>query len=177
MKSITIRYFLLLLSLCLFLSCETLDSSAKLNQNTIKAARKKLAHRKRRIIAASDGDDAVYSLKAATKEEMLKGYRKYENPDSCVDSITYCTWSSGFGLFTHNTKVGEIFTLTEGNFSNNKVPEFIAQGTDPLKIVVQWCRENNIEIFWTMRMNDTHDGHDDWYAPYLFPKLKKAQIN
>ncbi len=49
----------------------------------------------------------------------------------------------------------------------------IAKGTDPLKIMVQWCHDHDKEIFWSFRMNDTHDSWGGWYSPYLFPKLKQ----
>ncbi|MDZ7617228.1 MAG: family 10 glycosylhydrolase, partial [Patescibacteria group bacterium] len=82
--------------------------------------------------------------------------------------------------FTHNTKVGEVFDTTEEikhpdntrrvfsklAFGDNKTGEFIKQGTDPLKIMVEFCKKNDIEVFWTMRMNDTHDaaGPGTWYG-------------
>ena len=93
--------------------------------------------------------------------------------ESYVDSIFYCTWSSGFGLFTHNTKVGEVFTCKQKMFANNITSELIAQGTDPLRIMIDFCRRNGLEIFWSMRMNDTHDAWGGDYSPYLFPKWKR----
>ena len=51
---------------------------------------------------------------------------------------------------------------------------FIRQGTDPLKIMTEFCRKNRIEIFWSMRMNDTHDASSSWYGPVMMSRLKKA---
>jgi len=137
-----------------------------------KQHRKQVAHRQRRILFDNDGNEAVYECEKATAAELL-AKRTIGLVGTQVDTIVYCTWSSGFGVFTHHTKVGEIFTCREQGFAKNKTADFIAQGTDPLKIVVEFCRKNRIEVFWSMRMNDTHDAWNAWYSPLMFPKLKK----
>ena len=147
----------------------------------LRLERKRLAHRKRRIIFNNDGNEPVYYLDEATEKAFL-ACRTTPLLGSQVDSIFYCTWSSGFGLFTHDTKVGEVFTTTanpkhpkntRGGFSKNKTAAFIKQGTDPLKMMVAFCKKHGIEAFWSFRMNDTHDAWGGWYSPYLFPHLKK----
>jgi hypothetical protein len=137
-----------------------------------KQKRKEAAHRKRRIIFNNDGDDVVYECKKATPEALLE-CRTTPLLGTQVDSIFYCTWSSGFSYFTHRTKVGQIFTCKEDKLANNKTDQFIAQGTDPLEIMVDFAKRNDIEIFWSFRMNDTHDVSTAWYGPLLFPQLKK----
>ena len=149
------------------------DDSAKItNLEELKQQRKKAAKRRRRIIFNNDGCDAVYFSKAATPEALLE-CRTTALVGTQVDTIFYCTWCSGFSNFTYNTKIGRVFTCTESQLSNNKVGQFIEQGTDPLKIMVDFCRNSGIEIFWSMRMNDTHDVSSAWYGPLLFPQLKK----
>jgi len=146
----------------------------------VQELRKEAAHRPRRIIFDNDGNEPVYYCKDASPQALLD-CRTTGLLGSQVDTIMYCTWSSGFGYFTHNTKVGTIFACTDeepskgpgSGFSKNKTREFIDQGTDPLKIMVDFCREKGIEIFWSMRMNDTHDAQGAWYSPFLFPPLKK----
>ena len=86
---------------------------------------------------------------------------------SQVDCISYCTWSAGFGLFTHATKVGQVFATKEGMFSVNRTPELLAAGTDPLKVMTDFGRKHGIEIFWSFRMNDTHDGAGAEYGPIM----------
>jgi len=44
---------------------------------------------------------------------------------------------------------------------------------DPLQIMVDFCHKKNLEIFWSFRMNDTHDAWGSWYGDLLFPPLKK----
>ena len=154
------------------------------NLDELKRERKKAAHRTRRIIFDNDGNEPVYHLKEATPEALL-ACRTTPLVGSQVDSIFYCTWSSPFGTFTHNTKVGEVFATTKeidhpGNtrraFSKNKTADFIRQGTDVLRIMVEFCKKNQIEIFWSMRMNDTHDAASSstWYGGGAFlNKFKK----
>ncbi|MDY0167157.1 MAG: hypothetical protein RBS80_11480 [Thermoguttaceae bacterium] len=145
----------------------------------LRARRTEAANRQRRIIMNNDGNEPVYWLNEATPKALLD-LRTTPLVDSQVDTIFYCTWSSPFGSFTHNTNVGEVFDITKEidhpdntrrvfsklAFGDNKTAEFIKQGTDPLKIMVEFCKENDIEIFWTMRMNDTHDaaGPGTWYG-------------
>lgn len=152
--------------------------SAPVTVDEIKAMRHEAAHKARRIIYDNDGNEPVYYLEKADAGELIDK-RTRAVVGTQVDTIVYCTWSSGFGLFTHNTKAGEIFDCTEPapdggkGFSWNKTREFIEQGTDPLEIMVDFCRKNDIEVFWSMRMNDCHDAWGAWYSPFLFPQLKK----
>jgi hypothetical protein len=136
----------------------------------LREARKKLAHRRRRIIINDDGNLMVYDLKEATRQAYFAAYAGLEGTQ--VDTIFYCTWCSGFGVFTYNTKVGEVLTCTNGVLANNKTADFIKQGTDALQLNIDFCRANNIEIFWSMRMNDTHDVMDV-NQDLSFSKLKK----
>lgn len=145
----------------------------------LRAERKRLAHRKRRIIFNNDGCDAVYFCDEATPQCLLED-RTTNLLGKQVDTIAYCTWCSGFGHFTHATKLGDVFDTTsvagapnKVGFSNNKVGAFIKQGTDPLDIMVDFCKKNGIEVWWTMRMNDTHDRYGAWYSSYLYPPFKK----
>lgn len=151
------------------------------NLQQLKQERKKAAHRKRRIIFNNDGDDVVYECKEATPAALL-ACRTTPLLGSQVDTIFYCTWCSGFGYFTHRTKLGQVFDSTanpkhpdntSGGLSNNKMADFIRQGTDPLEIMVDFCRRNNLEIFWSFRMNDTHDAWGSWYGDLLFTQIKK----
>lgn len=147
----------------------------------LRAARKKAAHRKRRIVFNNDGNEPVYYLDEATEEAFL-ACRTAPLGGTQVDSIFYCTWSSGFGYFTHDTEVGRVFDTTanpkhpankRGGFSRNKTRAFIDRGTDPLKMMVTWCKAHDVELLWSFRMNDTHDGQGAWYSEPLFPPLKR----
>ncbi|MEA3364790.1 MAG: hypothetical protein U9Q79_04035, partial [Candidatus Hydrogenedentes bacterium] len=129
---------------------------ASVTIDEIKVMRHEAAHKARRIMYDNDGNEPVYYLEKADADELIDK-RTRAVVGTQVDTIVYCTWSSGFSMFTHNTKVGEIFTCTEPEpggkkgFSLNKTRDFIEQGTDPLEIMVDFCRKHDIEVFWSMR--------------------------
>jgi len=142
--------------------------------DSIKQARYKAAKRQRRITFNNDGNDVTHFLDEATPEAMLQ-IRTAGLLDTQVDTIVYNTGYC-FGHVLHRTKVGASFTCKEAEFANNKVADFIKQDTDALQIVVKFCRENNIEVRWSMRMNDIHDAipPSKGFSPVcLFPPFKK----
>jgi hypothetical protein len=145
--------------------------SAAQRQESMRELRRQAAHRQRRIIFNNDGDDIVYELKEATPQALLDA-RTTGLLGTQVDSIFYCTWCSGFGLCTHKSPVAEPFIATTGVFTPNKTKEFHDKGLDPLTIMVEFAKRNGLEIFWSMRMNDYHDGDYQDY-PEMFPKFKK----
>ncbi len=157
------------------IAAENGGASGNPSADSFKQRRKEAAHRKRRIIFNNDGDDIVYQCKAVTAEELLKA-RTTALAGSQVDSIFYCTWSSGFGVFTHNTKVGQVFETREAPFTNNPTRAFLDAGIDPLRVMTEFGRKHGIEVFWSLRMNDTHDGSLTEYGPVMFNmnKLKVA---
>ena len=126
----------------------------------MKQQRTQAAHRQRRIIWNNDGfDNSRPWAKALTPEGLLEAYTApLLGSTDQVDSIFYCT-SQGFNQFTHNSDVTEPLTRWTANMLN----ALIAQGTDPLEVMVDYCRQQDIEIFWTMRMNDEQcEGHGKW---------------
>lgn len=129
------------------------------------ARRKKLAHRRRRIIFNDDGDD-VWNPRAKTPEGFL-GVRLCHMVDTQVDTLFYCTTQS-FNYFSHNTKIGQVFLSRQGSFSNNAMQALIDAGTDPLELAVEYAHKHGIEAVWTLRMNDIHDA----FTPPLMPKWK-----
>jgi hypothetical protein len=133
----------------------------------LRAARKQAAQRERRVIFNNDGNEPVYRCENNTPEELLR-HRTAELVGTHVDTIFYCTWSSGFGMFTHGTKVGAVFNTKEGLFSTNRIDEMLAAGTDPLRVMVDFGQKHGIEVFWSFRMNDTHDASTADYGPIMF---------
>ncbi len=106
------------------------DAAQSAALQKLRKARAEAAHRQRRIIFNNDGCDAVYYAKEATPEALLR-CRTTDLAGTQVDTINYCTWCSGFSMFTHDTKIGEIFTCTANpkdprntrdGFSMNTVP-------------------------------------------------------
>ena len=121
----------------------------------MRALRRQAARRKRRLVFNNDGDDHL--LKGPVSVEAFLAKRSTPLIGSQVDTVVYCT-SRPFGMFTHNTQVGDVLRTVEGFAAGrNIVPELIEQGTDPLSCMIEFCRSNGLEIIWSMRMNDTHD--------------------
>ena len=135
-------------------------------QESPRDQRKVAAHRRRRIIMNNDGNDV---RRAATltpfKKEDLFAQRTTGLIGSQVDSIFYCT--GVFNYYFHQSNESERLVSHEG------VADYLrrldALGTDPLATMVESCHEHNFEIFWSMRMNDTHDSGN----PQLFCQWKQ----
>jgi len=79
------------------------------------------------------------------------------NDGSQVDSIFYCT--GVFNYYTHRSEESEML-IREG-VPGAFVRSFLEQGTDPLQVMIDFCRAHDFEVFWSMRMNDTHDSSND----------------
>ncbi len=170
----------LLITLLLALIITPTITAEPVSQEAITRMRHEARERERRIIFDNDGNEPVYYCDEATPEALLSA-RTAPLAGTQVDTIFYCTWSSGFGYFTHDTEAGWVFDTTAPNpeegpgsgFATNKTAAFHEKGLDPLTIMVDWCKAHDIEIFWTMRMNDIHDAWGAWYSPFLFPPFKE----
>lgn len=146
-------------------------------QDEFETQRREMHNRQRRVILNNDGCDCLYFPKSQeiTPENFLE-LRTTALAGTHVDTVFYCTISSGFSNFTHNTQVGNILdkSFDPNARDHNITRQLIDQGNDCLKLVVDFCHANDMECFWSMRMNDTHDGAHRPDAPYpLFPPLKE----
>ncbi len=130
----------------------------------MKAARKKIAEKPRRVLYNDDGND---ERPYKTPEELI-GLRVKQVANTQVDTIFYCT--GGGGLFWgHQAKVGE----TLGEYVNESsgagvyamrdgLEALKALGTDPLATVIDYGHKNNMEVIWSYRMNNPEDSYVDW---------------
>ncbi len=139
-------------------SAEEKPAPAAKESDGMKAARKAAAHKKRRIIMNNDGNDArgVKEGEAKTPASFL-ARRSTPLIGSQVDAIFYCT-----GVFNSYTQRSEETEL-RGHSDQYQVDwawELIGQGTDSLTLMTQFGHEHGMEVFWSMRMNDTHDSGD-----------------
>lgn len=141
-----------------------------------KAWRQRAADRPRRILFNNDGNDPITAIKRPSVEDML-AVRTAPLAGTQVDAIFYCTFCAGFGNFSHLTKVGQVHTTKGERFANNQMEAFAAAGIDPLRVMTDFAHQNRMELFWSFRMNDTHDGGvTNGQGPVLFEnnKLKVA---
>jgi len=119
-------------------------------------ARRRARQRRRRVIMNSDCNDDP--PRPATVDSFLdQRTRGFESTQ--VDAISYST--GVFGYHTHRSDLTEQRGV-DGRFPRKDWVKDLAElGTDPLEIKTAWCREHEIEIFWSMRMNDQHDSFDE----------------
>lgn len=114
----------------------------------------------RRIVAVdNDGGDIFFS-KGSDYESFIDA-RLTPMLSTGVTTLLYTTQSSGFSVFSHPTKYGTLYSDFEDTYPGNCAEEIIRNGSDCLKYASRFCRENNIQIFWNFRMNDTHDAYRD----------------
>jgi len=167
MKLLTIAAFGSLL-IGATLTAEAVDPTPATNKplqlNEMKQLRKQAAQRSRRVLFNDDGND----VKPYKTPEELISLRVKQVANTQVDTIFYCT--GGGGLFWgHQPKVGEVL----GEFVKESDGEGVLamrdglialkeQGTDPLAAVVEYGHKNNMEVFWSYRMNNPEDSFVDW---------------
>lgn len=142
-------------------------SNAHITQKKWAKKRNTARNRNRRIIMNNDGNDvnAAARTKPVNSENFLK-QRTQGLVGSQVDSIFYCT--GVFNYYFHQSDESEILTGKD-----KAVQEYLNtlfhSGTDPLKMMVDFGHQNGIEVFWSMRMNDTHDSglnRDDLFCQW-----------
>jgi lysophospholipase L1-like esterase len=120
-----------------------------------RAWRRQAADRPRRVLFNNDGNDQV-----SVKPEEILAQRTTPLAGSHVDTILYCTYCAGFGNFSHFTKVGHFHDTQVGRYAGNLGPAIRAAGVDPLRVMVDFAHANKMELFWSFRMNDTHDSYE-----------------
>jgi hypothetical protein len=136
-----------------------------LTLESLRQWRSELAHRTRRIIFNNDGNDILSQAKAPTPDGALLP-RTYPLAVSQVDAIFYCPWKVGIVNTTRKTNVGH--TLLNYPGSNNVTGALIDQGVDSLQVMVDFGKRYDMEIFWSLRMNDTHDAGDGYEYAFQF---------
>lgn len=152
---------------CLLGATDNATGAAADEGAAMREARRALAAKKRRLVFNNDGDDHL-GTGPATPEAFLAS-RLSPLRGSHVDTVVYCT-SRPFGMFTHATRVGDVLQdpMLRGEKRRNLVPELADLGTDPLALTVAFCRENGMDVLWSMRMNDCHDTSHSPATPHCY---------
>jgi hypothetical protein len=149
-------------ALCVLAACawaaDAVAPAGRLDLVALRTLRQEAAHRPRRMIFNNDADDMILA-KEATPEALLV-QRTAALAGSQVDCIFY-GGAVCFGYARYNSRVWEPFLSTADVFRDNSLPAFIAKGLDPIQIVTDFCHANGMEMFWDMRVNDTHDAGTD----------------
>ncbi len=125
----------------------------------LRAARRRAAHRRRRIIMNNDGNDcrSPEAGEPRTREHFLSK-RTAPLIDSHVDAIFYCT--GVFGFYKHESRLTEL-RKHGTRHEEDWAWELGIHGADVLASVIGFAHAHEKELFWSMRMNDTHDSKYD----------------
>ncbi len=131
----------------------------------LREERKKLAHRRRRIIFNNDGDDQN-DPGADTPAGLLK-VRTTALLDSQVDSICYST-GNGLKLLLRDGPFSRLYRCpdpSEYGTANKNLAKLVANfGKDALEVMIDVCRNRGMEIFYSNRMNSNESSfHGDLY--------------
>jgi hypothetical protein len=139
----------------------------KLSPEQLQEQRKQAAAHPRRIIFNNDGNDALTASDAPplTHEKFLE-QRTSPLVGSQVDAIFYCT--GVFNFYSHHSTEAEPLKYTTER-RREQGWDLGTRGPDTLQTVVDFGHRHGIEVFWSMRMNDTHDS----YTPHLLCQWKK----
>lgn len=129
--------------------------SGKVAKNML-AERRKARRRIRRIIMNNDGNDSLVNIDLPISRELYLSRRMLGIINTHVDSVFYCTGVTNF--YTQRSNVTERQTTRGRSYLNAHLD---SQDTDTLEVMVNFCKQYNKEIFWSMRMNDTHDSSND----------------
>lgn len=109
-----------------------------------------------RFVFNNDGGDITFGSGTEDPMDFLK-VRTTPLVGSQVDTISYCS-AGGFGMVAHKSQVGTLMPIEEEHrYLNHQLHALHAQGTDPLQVMVDYGHAHGMQVFWSMRMNDTHD--------------------
>ena len=120
-------------------------------------------HRRRRIIF-NDDNEAIGKEGSTTPEAYLS-HRLDHVIDTQVDSV-WLSFVGGADVLLYDTKVGEIADSGpwpgvrkpgEETVHWRNIKAFLDQGTDSLRIVLDFCRKHGLEMFASYRMNMIQD--------------------
>ncbi len=141
--------------------------SASGPDNAWQQQRQAAKERQREVIYNNDGNEPVlWPTNQPYSVEYFLKMRTAAVADSQVDAIFYNPISSGFGFLTANIPSGDLKTRPVGGVAHlaaytNRLSEFLAHGTDPVREIGKWCRTHDKEFFISLRVNDTHDMQAD----------------
>ena len=121
-------------------------------------ARRRAVERRRRLILDDDGD-LVYSPEAAKGAEAFLGLRLQPILGTPVDSIAWCImW--GIAQGPGQTRYWQT------QQQNRPLNEAIQ---DPTPIMVEGIHRHGLEVFGSLRMNDTHDAFGMPEGKLIYP--------
>jgi len=140
--------------------------------------------RKRRILFNWDGSDVLGFLEDATPEKFIE-YVFDCIDGSQVDTLLYCFGSGNVAEYESDVlewpgEADGFEFADEGSRRRSENARKLARlGANPPEAISKACRERGLEVFVSLRMNDTHDAfilserpsfkreHPEWLLPQL----------
>ena len=128
------------------------DAKKRVSLDEIRTLRKQAASRKRRLVVHSDG----YPM-----TEEHRGVFEPTAPPSVFPQLARtqtdaCTYS-----LIHQFPVARLYRAQVAQeWPPGIINKMYGDGPDGLDAYIELCRRHNLEAFWAMRMNDTHDASD-----------------
>ncbi len=129
----------------------------------------------RRIIFNNDGWDAFLVQKGLSDEEIIRSFlnKRYEPSETTVglagthvDSVFHCGCTTGtFASHIPQAPGASVYPFSLASFGK---PEL-----EPLNILSKWRTANGVELFFSLRMNDSHDGISDANFERMASRFKK----
>ena len=123
--------------------------------------RREAVHKRRRIIYNNDGNDTsdMYASPDLPRTpESFLSLRTTGLAGSQVDAIFYC--DGVFNLYTRRSDETEPRVHSD-RYKEDWAWDLAEQGHEPLNLMIEFGKTHGMEVFWSMRMNDTHDSADE----------------
>ena len=149
-------------------------AAAALRDERWEARRTAAVNRPRTLVYNTDGNDVYkWPSNLPVTVENFTGRRLRHALGTHISTVSYCPVSSGFGRLTCR-KAGEPYCVRSHRGQRYISADLFEMGTDPLELAVAFCRTNNLEVFVSIRFNDTHDAAGTFEKPDpLFPDFKR----
>ena len=163
--------FVLAICLAAVIGCTSEETVADVDWEKLRV---EAVNRPRTLVYNTDGNDVYHwPSNLPVTAENFTGRRLCYALGTHVNTIAYCPLSSGFGRLTCR-KAGEPYCASSHRGHRYVTADLFAMGTDPLEMTSAFCRTNNLEVFVSLRFNDTHDAAGTFEKPDpLFPDFKR----
>lgn len=142
-------------------------AAGKIDPEMAKLRREKLNSRARRVIFNNDGCEISSAMLRTPSVANFLKLRHNGLLNSHVEVISYCPVTTGFGNVSYQSKICSDLTNHPG--FKDSLLWFYKNNTDPMMESCRFAHANNMESFYSMRMNDCHDafsGGNNLWPPF-----------